>query len=72
MRPTELVRRFKNHKLDEHRAKKCEQLRLSAHNLADMVNGLCPEGREKSIAITKIEEAVMWANKAISMSTNDA
>jgi len=26
----------------------------------------CPNSREKSLAITKIEEASMWANKAIS------
>lgn len=26
----------------------------------------CPGSREKSVAFTKIEEAAMWANKAIS------
>lgn len=36
-----------------------------AKELALLVDELCPEGREKSLAITKIEESVMWANAAI-------
>ncbi|MCO6436533.1 MAG: hypothetical protein J5J06_05550 [Phycisphaerae bacterium] len=26
---------------------------------------LCPESRERSLALTKLEEAMMWANAAI-------
>jgi len=40
-------------------------LRMAGRTLADAVNSLCPESREKEIAITKLEEAVMWANAAI-------
>ena len=29
------------------------------------IDSLCPDSREKSLAITKIEESVMWANAAI-------
>lgn len=36
-------------------------LRIAAANLDD----LCPDGREKSLAVTKLEEAMMWANAAI-------
>lgn len=40
-------------------------LRSDAYVLAESINNLCPDSREKSIAITKLEEAVMWANKSI-------
>lgn len=36
--------------------------------LANVIDGTCPDGREKSTAITKIEEAMMWANAAIARS----
>lgn len=29
------------------------------------IDPLCPSSRERSLAMTKLEEAVMWANSAI-------
>jgi hypothetical protein len=40
-------------------------LRLYGKDLANKINELCPDSREKSLAMTKLEEAVMWANAAI-------
>lgn len=34
-------------------------------DLAYVINATCPDGREKSLAMTKLEEAAMWANAAI-------
>lgn len=42
-----------------------EQLRAAALVLAETVDALCPDSREKSVAITNIETAVMFANAAI-------
>lgn len=41
------------------------QIRDTAKSLALLIDELAPESREKSVAITKLEEAVMWANAAI-------
>ncbi len=40
-------------------------LRDKAKELALMINEMCPESREKSTAMTKLDEVVMWANAAI-------
>ena len=29
------------------------------------INKYCPDGREKSLALTKLEETFMWINKSI-------
>jgi len=40
-------------------------LRSQAKATALMIVKLTPPGREQSVALTKLEEAIMWANKAI-------
>lgn len=40
-------------------------LRDKAKDLALDIINLTPSSREQSTAITKLEEAIMWANKAI-------
>ena len=47
-------------KRDEHTS-----ARQSIGDVAKHLNELLPEGREKSTAITKLEEAMFWANAAI-------
>lgn len=42
-----------------------EEVRYALLTVARVINELCPDGREKSLAITKLEEAMMWANAAI-------
>lgn len=41
------------------------ELRDSAKGLAKMIANYVPPSREQSLAITKLEEAIMWANKGI-------
>lgn len=40
-------------------------LRSEAKVLAVLLLAHCPESRERSLALTKLEESVFWANAAI-------
>jgi hypothetical protein len=42
-------------------------LRDKAKELALMISALCPDSREKSLAITSLQATVMWANAAIAL-----
>jgi hypothetical protein len=44
---------------------KYEELRSLAKSLALRFINLCPISRERSLALTKLEEAIMWANASI-------
>ncbi len=47
-------------------------LRASAGNLSQLFNENCPPSRELSLAQTKLEEAVFWANAAIARNEDPA
>ena len=49
-----------------------QDLRDMARELAFTINALCPESREKSIAITKLQEAIQMANASIAINEKDA
>jgi hypothetical protein len=40
-------------------------VRQQCRQLADALNEALPEGREKALAITKLEEVMFWANAAV-------
>lgn len=56
---------FAYHAPDAEKARKHEAVRAAARAFARYVADACPEGREQSLAITKIEEAMFWANAAL-------
>jgi hypothetical protein len=56
---------FTYHAPTEGQPAKYEQLRGKAKELAYLITELCPESRERSVAITNLETAVFWANAAI-------
>lgn len=46
---------------------KFEKLRNKAKELAFLINELVPNGREQSLAQTKLQEVIMWANAGIAI-----
>jgi hypothetical protein len=56
---------FKYHAPKEGQPQKYTDLRDKAKELACLMDELCPNSREKSLAMTNLEQAVMWANAAI-------
>ncbi|CAJ1315934.1 Acb2/Tad1 domain-containing protein [Paenibacillus nuruki] len=42
-----------------------EEVRAIAKQFAHVIVDKCPDSRGKSLALTKLEEAVMWATKSI-------
>ena len=41
------------------------QIRDKAKELAHLMNVMLPQSREKSLAFTKLEECVFWANASV-------
>ncbi|MFJ9128951.1 hypothetical protein ACIRJS_33100 [Streptomyces sp. NPDC102340] len=72
MQPQDIENRFAFHaattqeKRDEHTS-----IRQACRRLADELNERLPEGREKALAVTKIEEAMFWANAAIARASSE-
>ncbi|RGE56158.1 Acb2/Tad1 domain-containing protein [Eisenbergiella massiliensis] len=56
---------FSYHRVQEGQAERYERLREEAKELAYSIDALCPNSREKSLAMTKLEESIMWANASI-------
>ena len=53
-------------KVNEEQTKRIQDLNVAARYLEFRINELCPKGRERKIALQRLEEVAMWANKAIS------
>jgi len=61
----DLENRFSYHPPKGDQAVRYGELRAKAKELAIVINELSPDSREKSLAITHLEDAVMWANASI-------
>ena len=61
----DIEKNFTYHAPSPDQANRYETIRLFCKRAAEIIDRRCPESREKSLAMTKLEEAVMWANAAI-------
>ena len=61
----ELACRFTYHPPKNDQQERYVKLRDRAKGLAELIVELSPESREQSLALTSLEQAVMWVNAAI-------
>ena len=61
----DLNNRFEYHAPDEKKKLDHESIRWDCMQLAHTLDVLLPDGREKALAITKLEEVMFWSNAAI-------
>ena len=58
---------FTYHKPFGNQPERYVALRNKAREFAELVEASCPDSREKSLAITNIQQSIMWANAAIAI-----
>lgn len=56
---------FKYHPPKDGQQEKYVALREKGKELALLIQELCPESREASLAMTNLEQSIMWANASI-------
>ena len=67
----DLENRFTYHAPDGFQASLYPIIRKKAKELAYFIDDYVPKGREQSLALTKLEEVVMWANAGIARIKKD-
>ena len=61
----QIEKNFSYHQPKGDQPERYEAIRDEAKKLAYVISNLCPDSRERSLALTKLEEAIMWANASI-------
>ena len=56
---------FSYHIPKDGQSERYNQLRDKAKELAYLMSEVCPNSRERALAMTKLEECSMWANASI-------
>jgi hypothetical protein len=61
----EIEKRFTFHPAKDDQPERYEKLREEAKKLAMSITQFCPPSRERALALTNLEQAMMWANAGI-------
>jgi hypothetical protein len=61
----ELIDRFTYHEPTDDQVDKYQAIRKVGLLLSSMIVEFCPDSKERSLALTKVDEAVMWGNASI-------
>lgn len=65
MTTEQILHNFTYHKPFGNQPDRYETLRQDARILAMSIQARCPESREKSLALTNLEQSIFWANASI-------
>ena len=63
--PQDIENRFTYHPPKADQPERYDRLRNKGKDLAHMIDELCPDSRESHLALTHLEQSIMWANAAI-------
>lgn len=61
----DIEKNFAYHSPKGNQPERYGRIRDKAREFAELIEAECPDSREKSLAFTKLEESVMWANASI-------
>jgi len=61
----DLKNNFTYHAPKDGQPEKYTEIREKGHELAELLQKDCPASRELSLALTNLEQSVMWANASI-------
>lgn len=61
----QIDQRFTYHPPKPGQPERYERIRNAAKEFAELIVAECPDSRERSVALTKLETSVMFANAAI-------
>lgn len=64
-KPDAIDNAFSYHPPKAGQTERYQAIRIEAKKLARLFEKQCPESRERSLAMTNLEQAVMWANASI-------
>lgn len=57
--------RFTYHAPKDGQPERYVAIRSKARELATLIESACPDSKERTVAIDKLDECVMWANASI-------
>lgn len=61
----QIARNFTSYPVGDEQAGAMEDIREGCKVLAMLIDLKCPNGREKSVALTHLEDVMFWANAGI-------
>lgn len=66
-----LLHCFTYHEATEEQRQRYKKINVATAVAAEALLDHCPDSRERSLALTKIQEARMWANAAIALNEKE-